>query len=111
MIEQVPIDAIANQQFKVVLNKQNFTIKLYVRGTSLYMDVYVDDVLIQAGAIVYDRSLIIQYNLELLKGNFALVGNSMINPNNAINVADLGINYNLFYIDGDDLTTYEANYV
>lgn len=48
---KIPLQAIPNQQFQVVLDGQNCTLHIYQRGDFLYMDVECEGAEIRTGAI------------------------------------------------------------
>lgn len=55
----IPLSAIPNQKFNIVLDDQNCTIHLYQRGDYLYMDLAVDGQTIRNGMIcLVDISLL-----------------------------------------------------
>lgn len=50
-MKKIPLQAIPNQRFNVVLNDQNCTIHLYQKGNYMYMDFTADGAEIRTGAI------------------------------------------------------------
>lgn len=69
----IPLEAIPNQQFEVILDSRNCTVKLYQRGDKLYMDLAVDNSAVFYGAICEDRNPILRRVATSFKGNLAFI--------------------------------------
>lgn len=98
-MQQIYLDDLENQKFKVVLNKQNTTIRIYQRGNYIYMDLTLDSTPLLTGAICYDRTLIIQRTIDFA-GNFMfidLIGTT--NPEHS----NLSSRYVFIYIEDSDV--------
>lgn len=50
MTQQIPLEAIPNQQFNIVLDDQNCTFRVYQRGNNLYLDLDANKTEIVRGA-------------------------------------------------------------
>ena len=61
MISFIPVQAIPNQRFQIVLNDQNCTIHLFQRGEYIYMDLTCNGVEIRTGAICLPNISLVQY--------------------------------------------------
>lgn len=58
-MQKIPLEAIPNQTFNIVLGEQNCTIHLYQRGDYLYMDLTANGNVIRQGMIcLVDLSLV-----------------------------------------------------
>ena len=51
----IPLSQVPSQQFEIVLNNQNCRFFVYQKDESVYVDLYVDDVLIFGGMRALDR--------------------------------------------------------
>ena len=50
-MQVIPLQAIPNQRFNIVLNDQNCTLHLYQRRDYMFLDLSVDNVVIRQGMI------------------------------------------------------------
>lgn len=98
MIRKIPLKAIPNQRFNVVLNDQNCTIHLFQRGDYLYMDFAVDDKMIRTGAICLSATSIFAYPTPYFNGY--LFFTDVKRKNKEPNYAELGSRFILCYTDG-----------
>lgn len=98
MIRKIPLKAIPNQRFNVVLNDQNCTIHLFQRGDYLYMDFAVDDKMIRTGAICLSSTSILAYPTPYFNGY--LFFTDVKRKNKEPNYAELGSRFILCYTDG-----------
>lgn len=98
MIRKIPLKAIPNQRFNVVLNDQNCTIHLFQRGDYLYMDFAVDDKMIRTGAICLSATSILVYPTPYFNGY--LFFTDVKRKNKEPNYAELGSRFILCYTDG-----------
>ena len=98
MIRKIPLKAIPNQRFNVVLNDQNCTIHLFQRGDYLYMDFTVDGKIIRTGAICLSATSILAYPTPYFNGY--LFFTDVKRKNKEPNYAELGSRFLLCYTDG-----------
>ena len=99
-MQEIPLEKVPNQQFEVILNNQNCTIKLYQRADKMYMDLEVDDVPVFYGSICEDKNIIMQYENNLFKGNLIFVD---ILASSDPNYSELSTRYKLLYIEESEL--------
>ena len=69
----IPLTAVPSQKIKVVLDDQDCEISILTRGTHLFMDLIVDGVTVQNGAIIENLVSIIQIPNRVFKGTLAMV--------------------------------------
>lgn len=69
----VPLTAIPAQSLQVVLADQDCDISVYTRGEHLFLDLAVDGVTVQTGAIVENLVSIIQMPNRQFSGTLAMV--------------------------------------
>lgn len=69
----IPLSPIPAQTLQVVLADQDCEISLLMRGERMYLDLTVNGVVIQQGAIVQDYVSIIQKPTDLFSGTLAMV--------------------------------------
>ena len=107
---QIPISAIANQEFQIVLDDQNCTIHLYQLGDYFYLDLYVADATIIEGAIVQPKCGIVPGPTDF-KGQLYIVDeqNTPAQPD-LPNLEELGTRFNLYYLTADEVTEFELRY-
>lgn len=107
---QIPISAIANQEFQIVLDDQNCTIHLYQLGDYFYLDLYVGDNTIIEGAIVQPKCGIVPSPTDF-KGQLYIVDeqNTPAQPD-LPNLEELGTRFNLYYLTADEVTEFELRY-
>lgn len=56
----VPLAAVPNQVLTIALSGQDCRIAVYQKTTGVYLDLYVRDVVILAGALCLDRVLVVR---------------------------------------------------
>lgn len=69
----VPLTPVPSQKLKVVLANQDCEISVLMRGTHLYLDLTVDGVVIQRGAILIDSVSAIQIPTRNFSGTLAIL--------------------------------------
>lgn len=69
----VPLTAIPSQHLQIVLADQDCDISVYTRGEHLFLDLAVDGVTVQTGAIVENLVSVIQLPNRQFKGTLAMV--------------------------------------
>lgn len=94
MILEIPLQAIPNQKLTVVVNKQQLTIDILLRGDKLYATVYLGANLIISGMPCNNRVYLNQYPT-------ALVGYLYFNTADGKEpvYTELGSNAKLYYSD------------
>lgn len=98
---KVPIKAVPNQLFKVVLDGQNCEIHIYYRFGTMYMDLICNNNVIQTGAVCRNRAGIIQAETNLFSGNLHFIDLLGETDPNYKGFAD---RYSLLYVAGDEVT-------
>ncbi|MBS1103524.1 hypothetical protein JK202_10940 [Gluconobacter sp. Dm-62] len=69
-IAQIPLAATASQTLNVVLNQQLVRLDVYQRSTGLYMNVWLNDVQVVAGAICQNLNPVVHADYLGLGGDF-----------------------------------------
>jgi hypothetical protein len=69
----IPLSPIPSQKLKIVLNDQDCEISVLMRGDNLYLDLTVDGVVIQQGALLLDYVSAIQIPTRNFSGTLAMV--------------------------------------
>lgn len=69
----IPLSPIPSQKLKVVLDDQDCEISVLMRGSNLYLDLTVDGVVIQQGALLLDYVSAIQIPTRNFSGTLAMV--------------------------------------
>ncbi len=107
---QIPLIAIANQEFQIILEEQECTIHLYQLGDYFYLDLYVGDDTIIEGAIVQPRCGIIPSPTNF-KGQLYIVDeqNTPAQPD-LPNLEELGTRFNLYYLTEDEVSDFGLRY-
>lgn len=72
-IVQIPLAATASQTLNVVLNQRLVRLDVYQRSTGLYMNVWLDDLLIVAGVICQNLNPVVHADYLGLGGDFVFV--------------------------------------
>ncbi|GEM17858.1 phage baseplate plug family protein [Gluconobacter oxydans] len=70
---QIPLNATASQTLNVILNQQLVRLDVYQRSTGLYMDVWLIDTQIVAGAICQNLNPVVHADYLGLGGDFVFV--------------------------------------
>ena len=96
----VPLSAIPNVGFKVLLDDQPCTIALYQKGLRMYMDLYVDARAVTLGAICLNAQLVVQAAQSLFNGNFIFVD---LEGDEPPQWDGLGTRYSLLYFSKSEL--------
>lgn len=99
-MQVIPLQAVPAQIFSVQLNGQNCDINLYQKSGGLFIDLYVDNVLVIGGVICQNLNRIVRYRYFNFIGDLAfadLQGSS--NPD----YTGLGERFILMYLEAADL--------
>ena len=99
MIQKIPIKAIPNQRFNIVLNDQNCTVHLYQRGEYLYMDFIANERTIRTGAICLTDISLLQYPTPYFNGFLFFADTKRMHK--APTFDELGSRFILCYSDGE----------
>lgn len=70
---QIPLATTASQTLNVVLNQQLIRLDIYQRSTGLYMNVWLDDTMVVAGAICQNLNPVVHADYLGLGGDFVFV--------------------------------------
>jgi hypothetical protein len=98
---KIPLKAVPNQEFKVVLDNQNCSIHIYYRFGNMFLDLICNDTVIQTGAICRNRAAIIQVATNLFKGNLHFI--DLLGEKDPV-YTGFSDRYSLLYVaDGEDL--------
>ncbi len=98
----IPLEQIPNQEFEIILNNQDCTIHLFLRGDYLYLNLSLDNEPVFYGAICYDRTKILPVN-SIFKGNFIFIDNlGSSNPE----YTKLNDRYKLYYLTNDEVSEF-----
>lgn len=95
MAVKIPVQAIPNQQLKIVLGSQNCTVHLYQRGEYLYLDLTADGEEVRAGAICLPNIDLLNYPTPLFSGMLFFVDTK--GKNAAPSYEELGARFILCY--------------
>ena len=72
-VVQIPLAATASQTLNVVLNQQLVRLDVYQRSTGLYMNVWLNDVQVVAGAICQNLNPVVHADYLGIGGDFVFV--------------------------------------
>ncbi len=98
MVKIIPIQAIPNQQFQVVLDGQNCVIHLYQKGKFMYFDLTCNGTKIRDGAICLSSVDLVQYPTPYFSGVLFFTDNT--DHDQPPYYAELGKRYFLCFDDG-----------
>jgi len=97
----IPLKPLPSQVLNVVLNNQNCQIKIYQKFYGLFIDLYINDVIIIGGVIAEDRNRIVRSIYLGFIGDLAFVDTQgQSNPE----YSGLGDRFFLAYFDSDEVT-------
>lgn len=96
----VPLQAIASQSVSIQLNGQNAQINVYQKFWGVYLDVYVNDVLLLAGALCENLNLIVRTAYLGFVGDLAFIDTE---GSDDPNYTGLGARWQLAYMAPEDL--------
>ena len=102
MIE-IPLEQIPNQIFENILNQQDCTIHLYVRGDYLYLDLEIAQEPFFYGAICLDRTPVLPVQKETFNGNFLFIDILGSLPPEYTKLND---RYKLYYLTNDEVAEF-----
>lgn len=101
---KIPLEQIPNQEFEIILNNQDCTIHLFLRGDYLYLDLMLDNEPVFYGAICYDRTKILPVN-SIFKGNFIFIDNL---GRHKPEYTKLNERYELYYLDEKEVIEFDT---
>jgi hypothetical protein len=97
----VPLKAVPSQSLTVVLDGQYTQLNVYQKAFGLFMDVYVNNVLIIGGVICENLNQIVRSVYLDFQGDFTFLDNQgTANPV----YTGLGTRYSLVYLEPSDLS-------
>lgn len=101
----VPLQPLPSQEVTVILNNQSCRLKVYQKSTGMFIDVYVNDVLIIGGVICEDLTLIVRSIYLPFSGDlaFADVTGARSDPY----YTGIGSKYYLFYLLPEEVPVHE----
>lgn len=99
MIQKIPVKAIPNQRFNIVLNDQNCTVHLYQRGEYLYLDFIANERTIRTGTICLTDISLLQYPTPYFMGFLFFVDTKRMHKVPTFD--ELGTRFILCYSDGE----------
>lgn len=59
-MQVIPLNPVANQTTRIILNQQACKINVYQKSTGLYCDLYVNDALVIGGVVCQDLNRIVR---------------------------------------------------
>ena len=96
----VPLSSVPSQSFQMVLDGQDCNIEILTRGERLYMNLAVNGIEIQNGAICINKVAIIQKPTNVFSGNFIFI-DTLGESDPKWNALDS--RYYLVYLSADEL--------
>ena len=96
---KIPLQQIASQKFRIVLEGQNVTIRLFYRFGDMYADVFVGNETICLGSICRNRTAIVENAGEKFKGNLFFM--DMLGDTDP-QYEDLGSRYVFLYVSANE---------
>jgi len=69
----IPLLAVENQEFSVVLNGQNCDISIYQKSTGLYFDITLNGTLIESTILCLNAVPLVQYSYLGFNGNLVFI--------------------------------------
>jgi hypothetical protein len=97
MIVLIPLEPVPNQKISIVLNNQTCQISVYERGDYLYLDLYIDGVVVFTGFRCIYGEVINTYP-SVVNGFLAFYTKDGLDPK----AKDIGTSAFLLYGDGTD---------
>lgn len=105
MPQVVPLIATPSQNVSVGLGGQSCLLKVYQKNYGLFMDVYVDDVLVIGGVIAENLNRIVRSEYLGFIGDFCFFDTQgLTDPV----YTGLGARFQLFYLSQDEVAQVEA---
>jgi hypothetical protein len=103
----VPLQPVASQSLNTVLNNQNVQLNVYQKLYGLFMDVYLNDVLVIAGVLCENLNLIVRSAYLGFSGDFIFMDNQAAIPQAGEDPSytGLGSQFFLLYLFPADLPT------
>lgn len=94
-MQKIPLEAIPNQNFNIVLDGQSCIVHLYQRGEYMYLDISSNGVWVRQGVICLTNINLLNYPLLDFSG--MLFFGDLSGKNGTPNYKELGSRYVLFY--------------
>lgn len=101
-MQVVPLQAVENQAVKVTLGEQSCQINIYQKRTGLFVDLYVDDVLVIAGTLALNRNKLVRSTYLGFVGDLAFADTQ---GNDDPTYTGLGARFQLVYLEAADLAS------
>lgn len=99
-MKTIPLSPIPSQKIKIVLDDQDCEISVLLRGQKMYLDLIVDGIVIQKGALLLDFVSAIQIPTRYFSGTLAIIDTQ---GNKDPQYTGLGDRWQLCYwSDGED---------
>lgn len=98
---KIPLQAIPNQRFNVILNDQNCIIHIYQKGEYMYMDFTVNGESVRTGAICLVNISLVAIPTPLFSGTLFFV--DLANKGAAPNYKELNDRFILIYAKDGEL--------
>ena len=99
MIVEIPLTNVPSKMYKILLNNQEVTFKLYQKGRNMFFDLQVKDKKICLGAVCLNLVPVVQVASPDFMGNFVFVD---ILGDSAPTFISLGERYFLVYFTEDE---------
>lgn len=100
-MQVIPLQAIPNQSFNIVLGEYNCILHLYQRGEYMYLDLTADSVVIRQGAICLVDVDILNYKNNNFDGY--LFFSDLMGLFGIPNYSELGNRYVLFFATKEEI--------
>lgn len=102
---KIPLSPLPNQEFMIVLGKHNCTINIYQRGSFLYLDLFVNNQLIQQGALIVPKASLVTVGSALFSGQLRIIDKER-KPldQEPPNYLGLGSRYELYYLSDQEVS-------
>lgn len=98
----VPLQAVPNQALSILLGGQNCQINVYTKAGSLYLDLYVDNVLIVGGVACQNLNRVVRSTYLGFIGDLGFIDNQ---GSSDPAYEGLGTRYSLAYLETTDFPT------
>lgn len=97
----VPLQAVPNQALSILLGGQNCQINVYTKIGQLYLDLYVDNILIIGGVVCENLNQLVRSTYLGFVGDLAFIDN---HGSSDPTYDGLGTRYSLAYLEAADLS-------
>jgi len=99
-MQTIPLNATASQTLSVVLDNQYVQIDVFQKAFGLYMNVYLDNVLVIAGVVCENLNTIVKSAYRGLSGDLVFLDNQ--GSDDPV-YSGLGSRFSLVYLSASDL--------